>query len=70
LAQPFFSPLSPDDGVVESIRWTGASYVVGVQWLPEFHREGDADVLEGGSLLAEFLGKAEEIRVSNGVDLG
>jgi len=61
---------SPDDGVVEAIRWTGASYVVGVQWHPEFHREDDADVLEGGPLLAEFLGKAEEIRVSNGGNLG
>ncbi len=53
---------SPRDGVVEAIRWTGASHVVGVQWHPEFHREGDAGVLNGGPLLAEFLGKAEDRR--------
>ena len=28
---------SPDDGMVEAMRWTGGSYVNAVQWHPEFH---------------------------------
>ncbi len=47
------------DGVIEAIRWTGASHVVGVQWHPEFHSRGDGSLLDGGPLLAEFLVKAE-----------
>jgi len=49
---------SVPDGVVEAVRWSGASYVVGVQWHPEFlfgAAEGAA-VLDGTPLLDEFLG--------------
>jgi len=46
----------PDD-VVEAIRWRGPSYVVGVQWHPEFmHGPAmTADHLDGTPILAEFL---------------
>ena len=57
---------SPGDGVIEAIRWTGASHVVGVQWHPEFHREGDAGVLDSGPLLAEFLREAGQRREQGG----
>jgi len=53
---------SAGDGVVEAIRWTGASHVVGVQWHPEFHGRGDGALLDGGPLLSEFLRKAEDCR--------
>jgi len=43
-----------DDGVVEAVRGTGASYVCAVQWHPEFHG-GRAGFLDGGPLLDEFL---------------
>ncbi len=46
----------PDD-VVEAIRWRGPSYVVGVQWHPEFMHGASmtADHLDGTPILAEFL---------------
>lgn len=44
-----------EDGVVEAIGWEGASYVFGVQWHPEFHAPGDADLLDGSPILEEFL---------------
>lgn len=49
---------SADDGVIEAVRWKGRSYVVGVQWHPEFHRPGDDSVLDSGLLLEEFLSEA------------
>ncbi len=49
---------SVSDGLVEAIRLesggTGAGYVCGVQWHPEFHG-GRSGFLEGGPLLEEFL---------------
>jgi len=51
----------PDD-IVEAIRWQGGSYVVGVQWHPEFHDPADSRLLDGSPLLAEFLGEAEKCR--------
>jgi putative glutamine amidotransferase len=50
------------DGMVEAIRWTGASYVVGVQWHPELHPIEGSDLLDGSPLLSEFLAKAAEAR--------
>jgi putative glutamine amidotransferase len=43
-----------EDGVIEAVRGSGASYLCAVQWHPEFHggREG---FLDGGPLLDEFL---------------
>ena len=43
-----------EDGVIEAVRGTGASYVCAVQWHPEFHG-GRAGFLDGGPLLDEFL---------------
>jgi putative glutamine amidotransferase len=43
------------DGMIESLRWTGPGYVVGVQWHPEFHDPADSGLLDGGPLLREFL---------------
>ena len=43
-----------DDGVIEAVRGTGASYICAVQWHPEFHG-GRAGFLDGGPLLDEFL---------------
>jgi putative glutamine amidotransferase len=46
----------PDD-VVEAIRWRGPSYVLGVQWHPEFMfgPTMTADHLDGAPILSEFL---------------
>jgi gamma-glutamyl-gamma-aminobutyrate hydrolase PuuD len=46
---------SESDRVVEAIRGTGAGYVLGVQWHPEFHAPGDQDVLDSAPILDEFL---------------
>ena len=43
-----------EDGVIEAVRGTGASYVCAVQWHPEFHG-GRHGFLDGGPLLDEFL---------------
>jgi putative glutamine amidotransferase len=56
--------LSVPDEVVEAIRWNGPSYVVGVQWHPEFHDPANAQLLDGGALLREFLGEAARVRAA------
>jgi putative glutamine amidotransferase len=43
------------DGVVEAIRWTGRSFVCGVQWHPEFHPLGGDELLDCNPLLEAFL---------------
>jgi putative glutamine amidotransferase len=45
----------PEDGVVESVRWTGSSFVLGVQWHPEFHRNAAGQLLDSGAIIGEFL---------------
>jgi len=54
--------LSVPDGMVESVRWNGAGYVVGVQWHPEFHDPGNRDLLDGAPLLQEFIEEAARVR--------
>jgi putative glutamine amidotransferase len=54
--------LSVPGDIVEAMRWRGPSYVVGVQWHPEFHDPSDPQLLDGNPLLKEFLGEAEKIR--------
>jgi len=44
-----------DDGVIEAIRWTGPSYVAGIQWHPEFIDPTDESLLDGSPILSEFL---------------
>ena len=52
--------LSEPDGIVEAIRWRGPSYVLGVQWHPEFmFGPGIGDEhLDGAPILIEFLDAA------------
>jgi putative glutamine amidotransferase len=50
--------LSAHDGVVEAVRGTGASYVVGVQWHPEFHWR-HSDRLDPEPMMSEFLRAAQ-----------
>lgn len=51
---------SEPDRIVEAIRWTGPSYIVGVQWHPEFHPPGDATFIDDTPLLDDFLATAQE----------
>jgi len=46
---------SEPDRIAEAVRWTGPSYVLGVQWHPEFHPEGDRSYLDDRPLLDDFL---------------
>ena len=45
------------DGIIEAIRWRGPSYVLGVQWHPEFMFGPviGAEHLDGSPILTEFL---------------
>lgn len=54
--------LSVPDEVVEAVRWQGESFVLGVQWHPEFHNPGDPRLLDGYPLLREFLGEARRVK--------
>jgi putative glutamine amidotransferase len=49
---------SVPDGLVEAIRWTGPSYLFGVQWHPEFHPPGDASWIDDRPLLDDFVSTA------------
>ena len=51
---------STPDGIVEAIRWRGPSYVLGVQWHPEFMFGPGmgAEHLDGSPILNEFLDAA------------
>lgn len=46
---------SPADGVIESVRWSGSSFVMGVQWHPEFHAHAGGRLLDSGPIIGEFL---------------
>ena len=50
------------DGLVEAIRWAGPSYVLGVQWHPEFLALGKLheEQLDGAPILEDFLAAARE----------
>jgi len=50
--------VSPADGVIEAIRWSGSSYAVGLQWHPEFHSSGESGLLDCSPVLLEFLAQA------------
>ena len=47
-----------DDGVVEAIRGTGAGFVVGVQWHPEFHDARSPTLLAPDPLMQAFIDAA------------
>lgn len=53
--------VSPDDGVIEAIRHTGAAWVAAVQWHPEFHRP-ELGVMDDTPLLRDFLEAAAAAR--------
>jgi putative glutamine amidotransferase len=51
-----------EDGIIEAIRWEGHSFVVGVQWHPEFIDPADATVFDSRPLLRAFMNACEERR--------
>ena len=50
-----------EDGVVEAIRASGAGFVAGLQWHPEFHVHNPA-LLSGAPVLDAFLAAAAQAR--------
>ncbi|MEX3582624.1 MAG: type 1 glutamine amidotransferase [Burkholderia sp.] len=55
--------VSAEDDIIEGIRYRRAPFVVGVQWHPEFHRAGGAELLDCTPLLDTFLRAARETRL-------
>ncbi|HAY27695.1 MAG TPA: hypothetical protein DIT03_15395 [Candidatus Accumulibacter sp.] len=49
---------STGDGLIEAIRLQGRSYVLGLQWHPEFHPPGSPELLDCTPILDEFLAAA------------
>ena len=49
---------SEPDRIVEALRWSGSSYLFGVQWHPEFHPPGDSTFIDDTPLLDDFLATA------------
>lgn len=55
--------VSEPDGIVEAIRWEGHSFVVGVQWHPEFiDATADPALIDSRPLLRAFLDACEQRR--------
>lgn len=54
--------VSAEDGIIEAVRYRRAPFVTGVQWHPEFHRSGGAELLDCTPLLDTFLRAARETR--------
>ncbi|MFD1968146.1 gamma-glutamyl-gamma-aminobutyrate hydrolase family protein [Trinickia caryophylli] len=54
--------VSSSDGLIEAVRYRRAPFVMGVQWHPEFHRAGGAELLDCTPLLDSFLRAARETR--------
>lgn len=50
----------PEDRIVEAIRYTGDSFLFGVQWHPEFHDHAQGATLDGGTLFGDFVAAAHE----------
>jgi putative glutamine amidotransferase len=57
---------SPADGVIEAVRWTGSSFVMGVQWHPEFHASYKGDLLDSGPVVSNFLHECARRRSAAG----
>ncbi len=45
---------SPEDGIIEAVRWRGDGYALGIQWHPEFQAEDSQDLLDATVLLEEW----------------
>jgi len=54
--------VSGPDNIVEAVRYRKARFVMGLQWHPEFHRAGNADLLDCTPVLDDFLRAARETR--------
>lgn len=54
--------VSGEDHIVEAVRYKKAPFVMGLQWHPEFHRAGSADLLDCTPILDKFLRAARETR--------
>ncbi len=52
--------MSEPDGIVEAVRWEGHSFVIGVQWHPEFMDPRDPSLIDGKPLLRVFLHACEQ----------
>ena len=52
--------LSQPDEIIEAVRWEGHSFVVGVQWHPEFMDPADPKLVESKPLLDAFLAACTE----------
>lgn len=50
------------DNIVEAIRYRKAPFVMGLQWHPEFHHAGNADLLDCTPILDNFLRAARQTR--------
>jgi putative glutamine amidotransferase len=50
------------DDIVEAVRYRKAPFVMGLQWHPEFHRAGGAQLLDCTPILDDFLRTARETR--------
>lgn len=50
---------SEPDNIVEAMRWEGPSFVVGVQWHPEFADPADPALIDSHPLLRAFLDACE-----------
>jgi putative glutamine amidotransferase len=48
------------DQIIEAVRLDGDTYVVGVQWHPEFQDPQDSSILNTQPILDEFLGEAKK----------
>lgn len=53
---------SPNDNVIEAIRYKKSEFVVGLQWHPEFHHSGNGDLLDCTPILDSFLYAARATR--------
>lgn len=54
--------VSGNDNIVEAIRYRKSSFVVGLQWHPEFHQTDVPDLLDCTPILDSFLRTARETR--------
>jgi putative glutamine amidotransferase len=57
---------SPEDGMIEAIRYTGPSYIAAVQWHPEFRQRGSNDLLDDTPILQDFLNRARLLKRNPG----
>jgi putative glutamine amidotransferase len=54
--------IAGSDNIIEAIRYRKAPFVMGLQWHPEFHRAGGAELLDCTPILDHFLRVARETR--------